>query len=129
MKTRHQSCFSIVELLVIIAVMGILLSLSVFAYGDWRLRTAKNEVQSNLIQLRGAMENARNFDNVYPSTIPASYDASNTVTTTLVTLAGGSAYCVKGQSTTRTSVIYYINLPNTPDPTTTKPGTTECSTL
>lgn len=129
MKIRPQSAFSIVELLVIIVVMGILLSLSVFAYGDWRLRTARNEVQSNLIQLRGAMENARNFDNAYPVTIPASYDPSSTVTTTLVTLAGGTAYCVRGQSTARTTVIYYINVPNTPDPTTTKPGTTECSTL
>lgn len=129
MKTRHQSGFTIVELLVIIVVMGILLSLSVFAYGDWRLRTARNEVQSNLIQLRSAMENARNFDNAYPATIPASYDQSSTVTTTLVTLAGGAAYCVKGQSTARTSVVYYINLPNTSEPTTTKPGTTECSTL
>ena len=129
MKTRRQDGFTIVELLVIIVVMGILLSLTVFAYGDWRLRTAKNEVQSNLIQLRAAMENARNFDNVYPSTIPSSYDPSATVTTNIVTLANGSAYCARGVSTTRTSVIYYINMPNTPDPTTTKPGTTECSTL
>lgn len=129
MKTRRQSGFTIIELLVIIVVMGILLSLSVFAYGDWRLRTARNEVQSNLTQLRSAMENARNFDNVYPATIPASYDGSSTVTTTLVTLAGGTAYCARGQSTARSTVIYYINLPNTPDPTTTKPGTAECSTL
>jgi prepilin-type N-terminal cleavage/methylation domain-containing protein len=120
MKTRHQNGFTIVELLVIIVVMGILLSLTVFAYGDWRLRTAKNEVQSNLIQLRSAMENARNFDNAYPSTVPTSYDASSTVTITLT--GGGAAYCAVGTSTARTTVVYYISLPNTPDPTTTKPA-------
>ena len=121
MKTRRQTGFTIVELLTIIVVMGILLSLSVFAYGDWRLRTAQNEVKSNLIQFRGAMENARNFDNAYPSSIAnVSYDASSTVSITLT--GGGTAYCAVGASTVRTTVIYYISLPNTPEPTTTKPA-------
>lgn len=53
--------FTIVELVVVIVVMGILATITVASYGNWRERTVTNQIKSDLNGVATAMENVRNF--------------------------------------------------------------------
>ena len=70
-QRRHKG-FTIVELMVVMIGIGLLLTVSVFAYGAWRTSVAKTEVMNDLKNVAAAMKNARNFDNVYPTLTPGS---------------------------------------------------------
>lgn len=89
------SGFTIVELAVVITVIGILAGITTIGYGNWRERSAKTEVKSDLLQVASSMENARNFNNAYPSTIPSGFEASPDVTISIVSATSGS-YCING---------------------------------
>ncbi len=110
----YKRGFTIVELSVVIAIIGILVAISIVGYGAWRERTAKTEVQSDLKQAASAMENARNFDNGYPATLPNSFTASQNVT---VTLAGdANSFCIDGVSKVVPTIAYFINSTDHKDP-------------
>lgn len=110
MDTLHKKGFgfTLVEILVVIAVLGVLVTLTLVVAGNWRLSTAQTEVKSDLKSVVGAMENARNFGTGYPTSIPSTFTASENVT---ITYASGSAasYCINGSSTAVSSVQYYVN--------------------
>jgi prepilin-type N-terminal cleavage/methylation domain-containing protein len=99
--------FTLVEILVIIAVIAILVTLTIVAAGEWRKSTAETEVKSDLNSLVGAMESARNFGTGYPTSIPSTFTASTNVT---VTYDSGdtSNYCVEAVSKSVTTVKYYV---------------------
>jgi prepilin-type N-terminal cleavage/methylation domain-containing protein len=100
--------FTLVEVLVIIAVIGVLVTITIIAVGNWRKSTAQTEVKSDLKNVAGAMEAARNFGNGYPTSIPSTFTASENVTITYS--SGNSAnYCVNGVSDVDATVQYYIN--------------------
>ncbi len=98
--------FTIVELLIVIVVIGILATISVFAFGNWRERVATNEVKSDLKGVQTAMESARNFSNQYPLTQPSTFSASNGVT--LGYTSNGTTYCVDARSKSRTNIVYRV---------------------
>lgn len=100
--------FTIVELATVIAVLAILVTITVFAVGNWRQKTAENEVKSDLTNFAGAMENARNFGNGYPSSIPPTFTASQNVTVTLKS-SSTSAYCAEGQNSAAENVLYHVD--------------------
>lgn len=100
--------FTIVELLVVIAVIGILAGIVIFSIGNWRQETAQNEVQSDLRAASAAMENAKNFNNGYPSTLPSSFTPSANVTVTLIT-STVSSYCIQGTSKSVAGVLYSVS--------------------
>lgn len=104
MKT--SKAFSIVELIVVIAIIGIVAALSVFGYGTWRDSTDRSTIKSDLSGVVGAMENARNFDNQYPTTVPTSFNASNGVTINGGSFASGSKFCV---TATKGDRVYFIS--------------------
>ena len=68
-KSQHHNrrAFTIIELLVVIVVIGILTSLSVFAFSGWRSQVAKTEVQNDINGVYAAMQSAKNWNNGYPS--------------------------------------------------------------
>lgn len=99
--------FTIVELLVIIAVIGILASIVTFSIGNWRQRTAQTEVTNDLKSASIAMENARIFNNAYPASLPSSFSASANVTVTLKT-STTTSYCIEGASKVVPGVTYSI---------------------
>jgi prepilin-type N-terminal cleavage/methylation domain-containing protein len=107
--------FTIVELLVVIAVLGILFAITVFSYGQWNQTTITNQVKSDLNGVIGAMEDARNFGGAtgYPSTIPASFSASPNVTVTMGPGPTSTYYCINAVSTKLPSVQYYVNTTTT----------------
>lgn len=121
MATKHKNGFTIVELLVVIAVIGLLATLTIFAFGSWRARTAKTEVQNDLRNSNSAANNYRTFNNVFPdaSTFVTIYTPSRNVTLTYTLRSGNASYCLKGQSTAEPTVIWYVDSLVSLEPTTT----------
>lgn len=110
-----RSGFTIVELMVVVAVIGLLVTIVVFALGDWRERTAKTEVQASLSQLASALKDYSNFNDTYPvppstTYTDTSYNQSDTVTITYTATA--TTYCAQGTSTSVASVVYKISHDN-----------------
>ena len=107
-RTSSHKGFTIVELLVVITIIGILASISIISYGAWRHTSITSKVKSDLNGVVAAMNSARTFNNVYPSTVPSSI-----VPSPGVTLSGGSTdgttYCVEADSTEDTTVTYYLS--------------------
>lgn len=106
LKHRYSG-FTIVELIVVIAVIGILAAISVVGYGAWRDRTLQNAIQSDLRAAASAMESARTFAASYPLVLPSSFKAGDNVT--IVWTSGDSTtYCLDGTAV-GTSATFYID--------------------
>ena len=120
MGTMHKritarSGFTIVELMVVVAVIGLLATIAIFAFGDWRERAAKTEVQGALSQLASALKDYSNFNNTYPVPPVATYTDTSYKSSTTVTIsyaATETTYCAQGTSTSVTSVVYKISHDN-----------------
>lgn len=112
---RHRQGFTVIELVVAISVMGLLATISVFSYGAWRERTARNEVMSDLKQAVIAMDAARNFSSGYPTSLPPSFTESRNVT---VQYRSGDAtrFCIEGTSKVNGQVKYRVNTAESKDP-------------
>jgi len=110
-KIQHRfSGFTIVELVVVIAVIGILAGITVVGYGAWQAQTAQNAVKSDLTNLLGAMENARNFGSGYPLAVPSTFTPSNNVqSTTVSTTSSGDYFCASMASAKDATKIFNIN--------------------
>jgi prepilin-type N-terminal cleavage/methylation domain-containing protein len=90
--------FTIVEMAVAIAVIGILATITTIAMGNWQQNTAKSTVKSDLTSVYAAMESARNFNNAYPSTLPSTFRPSSGVVLEMTSAAAGT-FCINGYST------------------------------
>lgn len=125
-KNRFRSAFTIVELIVVIAVIGILAGIVLVSYGSWHTTVATSSLKSDLEHAASAMESARSFTNGssgYPLAIPSTFTASANNTLTL-TFPDTKSFCIDGTTTTATSVLYYID--NVTQANGASPGT--CST-
>lgn len=103
--------FTIIELLIVIVILVALVMITIFAFGNYRQRTAKTEVRTELMNGAGAVTQYKNFNNTVPTSqaaFDALYKAGSNVTLTY-TYTSASVYCLKGQSTAETSVVWYIN--------------------
>jgi prepilin-type N-terminal cleavage/methylation domain-containing protein len=106
---KHKG-FTVVELIIVIVVIGILAGITIIGYGAWRDRTAKTEVMSDLRNAAVAMNNYRNFNNVYPTSLSqAGADSSPGVTMIRSSDSTTLKYCIQATSNAKTSIVYYIN--------------------
>ena len=110
-NTKKASGFTIIEVITTITIIGILVGITVFSIGNWRTRTAQNEVSSDLHNVASAMEAARNFSTGYPASIPTTFRASPNVTVTLRS-STSSTYCVEAASKVVTTVVYKVSNSN-----------------
>lgn len=111
LQHKQNEGFTIVEVITIIAVLGILATIGYFTISDWRVRTARAEVASDLNGVASAMESARTFSTGYPSSIPTTFKASPNVTVTLRS-SSSTAYCAEAASKAVTTVIYKVTNTN-----------------
>jgi len=86
--------FTIIELVVVISVIGILASVAVLGYGNWRTSVSTAQIKSDLNGVVSVMESARTFNNAYPATIPSSFVPSNGTTVSGGSIDGKS-YCIQ----------------------------------
>jgi len=100
--------FTIVELIIVIAVIGILAAITFISYSGWTRKIVETQVKNDLNGAAAAMKNAQVFSNSYPASIPATFTPSKGVS-----LTGGSSdgttYCLDAMSLQDSSIHYYID--------------------
>src|SRR5680860_848053 len=101
--------FTIVELAVVIAIIGILSTIVGLSYKNWQTSIVTAQLKSDLNGVASAMENARTFGNAYPSSIPATFEPSEGVTLSGGSIDEGETYCIDAISSRDESIRYYIN--------------------
>lgn len=108
-SNKPTSGFTIIEIIVVVTVMGILASIVVIGYGNWRASTNLTQIKSDLSGAAAAMEDARTFDNRYPLTIPTSFSPSGGTTMAGGGSGDGKTYCI---SATVSGVTYHVDNTN-----------------
>lgn len=84
-RPKKRKAFTVVELLIVIAVIGILAVISIVSYAAVQKNVAANVIKSDLTQASTAMEASLQSSNVYPSTLPSSFSPSGDVSMNLTT--------------------------------------------
>lgn len=106
---NSRNGFTLAEMLVVVAIIGVLAGITIIGYNSWRSTTTQAAIKSDLNGIAGAMENARNFNNSYPTSIPSTFTTSNNVqAVTLVTSEEGDFYCASAASASDISVVMYV---------------------
>lgn len=119
--STKRSGFTIVELILVVAIIGVLATITVFAFGSWRERTATTEVKNELQSAGIALKDKLNFGNSYPvsaAEFATVYTPKADVTMTYSTPDSGASYCVKAQSNAVPTIVLYINSSDSQTPTT-----------
>jgi len=100
--------FTIVEIIVVIAVLAILSTMLVFGYGMWQQNIAKDQMVADLNTVKASMETNKNFASEYDTQLPTDFVASKGVTVTFVN-GNGSSYCVEAASTKTGTTKYFVS--------------------
>ena len=95
----------------VVTVLVILVGVTAFAIDGWRTRVARSEVQHNLLNVKTAMKDSRNYNGIYPGTVPSSFTPSSGVTVT-VKSSSATDYCIEAVSNAEISIIYSIRANN-----------------
>lgn len=120
---KEARAFTIVELVVIIAVIGILVTVGYFGFSTWRDRVAETELKSDLNAVAAAMESARNWGKGFPELSDgATFDGSDPATKDLFTQSSnviltyyegdGKNFCIDAVSKARSTVTMFYNTEN-----------------
>lgn len=118
MKSRSAQPlgFTIVEILITIAILGMLVAITYFSIGNWRSRSAADEVKNDLHAAVAELENYRNFNTDYPEYIwSIDHTSSPNVSLDYVRRVDGS-FCLNGTSTAQTDVNWYVDSRNGKEP-------------
>ena len=89
--------FTIVELVVVIAVLAILAGITIASYSFWKSDAATSTLQYDLQAAATTMEQERNFKGTFPSSLPSSYKPSQNSTLTVMS-ATTTDFCISGSS-------------------------------
>lgn len=66
MNRTWAKAFTIVELLIVIAVLAIVATVTITSYGEWRRQTSDRAVESDLRNATSALHSHKNFKDDYP---------------------------------------------------------------
>lgn len=70
MTSRTQG-FTLVEILMVVAIIAVLASMAVFSFTNVRQRTVDKRREADLIQIQSALEQYRSVNDAYPTSFPA----------------------------------------------------------
>jgi len=107
-KLQHLHGFTLVELMIVTAVLTILAGVLVVGYGTWRQSVAQKEVQTDLQTAAVAMVSSRNFNDEYPTSLPSTFKSSPNVQLTYVS-GSDTGYCIEAASKADPSIKYYLS--------------------
>ena len=111
MNRNRQSGFTMVELVVVIAVLSVLISIIYFLIASWRVDAAETQVKNELTQATNAVTNSRNFSGTYPTSggFSTVYEVGPDVTFDYVYRAGDDSFCMEAQSQRVATVRYHVD--------------------
>jgi len=89
---KQKSAFTIVELVVVIVVIGILATITIVSYGNWQKTVAETQIKSDLKGAAIAMEDYKSKNGKYPSSVPATFEASSGTKIDGGSMDGGSTF-------------------------------------
>lgn len=101
--------FTLIEIIMVVVIMGIMTSIFVVNYGNWRTTVATAQVKIELNGAADAMEDARNNDNEYPLSVPSTFSSSDDVVISGGGSENGKFFCIDGTSGSRPEIRYYIS--------------------
>ena len=110
--------FTIMELMVIIAVLGILAGLGTVGYGAWQKRVNEDALKSDLLQASAQLKNELTWNNSYPATESAANGGkglpkSDGTTYNYVRDAIADTYCITASSDKPGTSTYMITSEDT----------------
>lgn len=94
---RKNQGFTIIELILVVVIIAIMATISVFGFSSWRSRTATTELKNALLSVATAMKAEKNVSNGYPATFPSSYSNSTSVVLEMAS-STPSSYCINAYS-------------------------------
>jgi prepilin-type N-terminal cleavage/methylation domain-containing protein len=106
-KLSNSKAFTLVEMMVVVAVLGILISLTAFAMRGWQQSIEQRQVRSDLTMAATAMESTKNFGAGYPTALPSTFTSANGVSMQFV-WGDSSQYCIQASSKKLTTIAYYV---------------------
>lgn len=96
---KYRRGYTVVELMVVIAIIVALAMITIFAFGQWRARTARTEMKNELTVVASSLQNYINFNNTYPINKESlSYQSNPNVTLTYTLRGDGASYCLNAES-------------------------------
>lgn len=112
--------FTIVELALVIAVVGILAAISIVGYGAWRDNVATSEIKNDLSAVAAAMNSAKNWNkDGFPVLDSGTTFDGNDDTKSIFTQSSGvhltyqsgdaKEYCIEGQSLARPTIVFFVD--------------------
>lgn len=108
-KNKRYNGFTIIEIIVVIAVIGILATIVGVGYGSWKKSTVEAQVKSDLTHIVSAMEDFRTFNNKYPSSVPDTFTRSQGTSLSGGSYDDGATYCIDGTSEEYPGFEYYVD--------------------
>jgi type IV pilus assembly protein PilE len=78
MKSWRVNGFTLVELLVVVAIVGILSAIAIPNYGNYVIKSSRSAAQTELLQLAALEEKIYLNSNAYSTTMIAAYDGTAT---------------------------------------------------
>ena len=95
---KRPSGFTIVELLVVVTIIVVLATITVFAFGSWRERTSRSQIKNEISSANAAIQHYANFNNAFPAdtaTLKTLYQADGSLATTYTLRVDGKSYCLQ----------------------------------
>ena len=102
--------YTIVELILVIALIGILSAIAMTSYGEITKRVAVAQLKNDLLGAAASMEKSKSLHSKYPDTLPTGFKFNSDTQfsgvggLTTFSIGNGTDYCIEASSTKRSDI-------------------------